>query len=140
MVIFELQNNSDNSEKEDIFDSLEIVLDSQRKRLGSSVNVKSYKGDPQVLRAKLEKLNKTAYDKCLDDIHHAINNVINGAKYERLDDKGPKIKVCNAKYPLICQYFTCPPTHHDIDDLEQKMYDEEHGKYFMVHNGWVMGM
>ena len=24
--------------------------------------------------------------------------------------------------------------------LEQDMYDENQGKYFMVHNGWVMGM
>ena len=66
--------------------------------------------------------------------------MLSGAKYERLDDKGPQIKVCSAENPLICEYFTCNEESHDLQELEQKMYDPNHAKYFMVHNGWVMGM
>ena len=52
---------------------------------------------------------------------------------------GPKINECNPDHPLICQYFTSTETN-DMTQLEQDMYDENKGKYFMVHNGWVMGM
>ena len=52
---------------------------------------------------------------------------------------GPKIKQCNADYPLICQYFTSNEIN-DLTQLEKDMYDENCSKYFMVHNGWVMGM
>ena len=112
---------------------LKIILDPERKRLGSSVN-------RSASLEELKKLNQDAYDKCQEDLKSAIANVLNGAKYERLDDKGPKIQICNADNPIICEYFTCTIEDHDLIDLEAKMYDDDFSKFFMVHNGWVMGM
>ena len=40
------------------------------------------------LRAEIENLNKKAYEECQNHINNAIDNVLNGAKYERLDEKG----------------------------------------------------
>ena len=112
---------------------LKIILDPDRKRLGSIVNKAAN-------LQELQKLNQDAYDKCQDDLKSAIANVLNGAKYERLDPKGPQIKECNPQNPLICEYFTCDMPNHDLKELEVKMYDPEFSKFFMVHNGWVMGM
>ena len=133
LVMFEMQTAQVCHDK-----PMRIMLDPERKRLSSTVNVKPC-SDPHEFKRLLEDLNKQALKECQDHLNHAIDNVLNGAKYERLDDKGPKIKLCNPDSPLICQYFTCPD-HEDLAFLEQKMYQEEHAKSYMVHNGWVMGM
>ena len=65
---------------------LRIVLDPERKRLGSSV--KGCVKNGQDLKAALEKLNKRAFEECKNNVDNAIENVLNGAKYERLDEKG----------------------------------------------------
>ena len=52
---------------------------------------------------------------------------------------GPKIKKCDPDNPLICAYFTSSEKN-DLKQLEKDMYDQNISQYFMVHNGWVMGM
>jgi hypothetical protein len=44
----------------------------------------------QDLKAALEELNKKACEECKNNVDNAIENVLSGAKYERLDDKGKK--------------------------------------------------
>lgn len=124
-------------------EELKLMLDPERHRFGSTIDMKIAKTsckDKNELREKLNALNSRAYDECQDHLSNAVNNVLSGAKYERLDDKGPKIKKCDPDHPLICQYFTCNEAKHDLKELEEKMYQVEHGQFFMVHNGWVMGM
>ena len=65
---------------------MRIVLDPERKRLGATV--KGCVKDGQDLRAVLEALNKKAIDECQKHVSNAIENVLSGAKYERLDEKG----------------------------------------------------
>ena len=141
---FENYSQKEDSSNDDQIDEKEvkIILDPERKRFGSYINMnvaKSQCNTKAELRQKLESLNKAAYDQCQDNLRNAINNVMSGAKYERIDPKGPKISECNPKNPLICEYFTCNEVKHDLNELEQKMY-ENNGNFFMAHNGWVMGM
>ena len=65
---------------------MKITLDPERKRLGSTITGHVKNG--QDLRAEIERLNKKAYEECQNHINNAIDNVLNGAKYERLDEKG----------------------------------------------------
>lgn len=134
LVLYELQDKPVNKS-----DEFKIILDPERKRLASTVNAKPC-DNLNELKSRLTQLNNEALRKCQNDLNDAINNVLNGAKYERLDEKGPKIKECNADHPLICQYFTCNEETHDLKALEAKMYMKGSGEFFMVHNGWVMGM
>ena len=83
LVLYDLKQKSSYINETD---DLKIILDPERKRFGSTVSG-CVKND-QDLRAVLEDLNKKAYDECQNHINNAIDNVINGAKYERLDDKG----------------------------------------------------
>ena len=109
-------------------DKLEIILDPERKRLGSWIDMSIAKTQCKTkdeLKCKLESLNKTAYSNCQENLNCAISNVINGAVYERIDPKGPKISICNAENPVICEYFTCFETIHDLKELEEKMYQNE---------------
>ncbi len=132
------QCNDDKNNKEE----LEIILDPERKRWGSTVDLdvaKRLHPNSDDLRRRLEELNRRAREATADHLRSAVTNVLNGAKYERLDSKGPKLKECNPRSPLICQYFTCPEKSHDLKDLEAKMYTTA-GDFYMAHNGWVMGM
>ena len=111
--------------KGDNNDKLEIILDPERKRLGSWIDMSKAKTQCKTkdeLKCKLESLNKSAYSNCQENLNCAISNVINGAKYERIDPKGPRISKCNAENPLICEYFTCFETDHDLKELEEKMF------------------
>ena len=49
------------------------------------------------MKAALEKLNKRACEECKNNVDNAIENVLSGAKYERLDEKGIKT---DDKFPL----------------------------------------
>uniref|UniRef100_A0A336MYR3 Glycogen debranching enzyme n=1 Tax=Culicoides sonorensis TaxID=179676 RepID=A0A336MYR3_CULSO len=73
------------------------------------------------------------------DMEYAINNCIAGTRYERVQHDGPRIKEISIQYPLFQNYFTKWNTKgKSIKEIEQFMY-ADNGKYFMAHNGWVMG-
>ena len=61
-----------------------------------------------------------------------VTNALSGARWERLSDDGPKIKVCNRRSPLSRNYFLGNPT--SLAEEEEMMYKDE-GKLFMAHNG-----
>ena len=77
LTVFEFKSKPISQDKE-----LEIVLDYERKRFGSTINARTCENIEE-FRSKLDELNRKAFEKCQDDLNNAINNVINGAKYER---------------------------------------------------------
>ena len=77
----------------------------------------------------------------LGHLNEAVDNVLKGAVYERLDPNGPKISRCDAKHPLAREYFTNPRfANEDLKSLEQMMYVDGKAETFMAHNGWVMNL
>ena len=80
---------------------MKITLDPEQKRLGSTITGCVKNG--QDLRAEIERLNKKAYEECQNHINNAIDNVLNGAKYERLDDKGNIYTLTNVLKKLECK-------------------------------------
>ena len=67
-----------------------------------------------------------------NNLEAAIANALSGAKWERLADDGPHIKLCNRETPISRNYFLGKAS--SIDEEEKMMYTEE-GNYFMAHNG-----
>ena len=122
---------------------LKIIQDPEYKRFGSTINLKMAYDlvgtDVEHLRFVLNELNKKMRITILGHLNEAVENVIKGAVYERVDESGPKIKKCNIKYPLARDYFTNPNPNEDLASLEKMMYTQE-GSFFMAHNGWVMGL
>lgn len=54
----------------------------------------------------VKELNQKKRDQIKDHLANAVDNVIKGARYERLDPSGPKIAYVSKKRPLATQYFT----------------------------------
>ena len=122
---------------------LKIIQDPEYKRFGSSIDLKMAYDlvgtDVEHLRFVLNELNKKMRITILGHLNEAVENVIKGAVYERLDESGPRIKKCDVKNPLARDYFTNPNPNEDLASLEKMMYTQE-GSFFMAHNGWVMGL
>lgn len=90
-------------------------------------------------RKALIALNECVQREIHADMEYAINNCIAGTRYERVQGDGPQIKVISKQYPLFQQYFTKYNVKgRSIKEIEQFMY-ADNGKFFMAHNGWVMG-
>ena len=83
---------------------LKIIQDPEYKRFGSSIDLKiAYDlvgTDAEHLRFMLNELNKKTRIAILGHLNEAVENVIKGAIYERLDESGPRIKKCDVKHPL----------------------------------------
>ncbi|KAH9417750.1 hypothetical protein DERP_011461 [Dermatophagoides pteronyssinus] len=91
---------------------------------------------------QLIQLNNRKRQEIISHIDTAIENVLKGARYERFDSNGPKIKKLTRTNPLTTEYFT----DNDNDfvgekfiENESKLYDDSKCCYYMAHNGWVMG-
>lgn len=70
---------------------------------------------------------------------HATDNALAGVRYERVQGDGPRFRVIDHPHPLFVPYFTHTGAEgRTLEVIEQMMYQEA-GKYFMAHNGWVMG-
>lgn len=145
------------------YSAIEIVQDMEYKRLGSSINFTNALNlvlnevglndssndsinrwiDFALLhvRSLLHKLNEEKQSAIRSYLHYAVDNVLKGAAYERIDSNGPKIPKVTRKTPLATEYFTDEVNEHnqDIIQIEQDVYDESKAFLFMAHNGWVMG-
>jgi len=89
-------------------------------------------------RQCLHELNGQIYNEIQNHLNAAVENVISGTRYERLDPNGPKIEIVSCKHPLVPPYFT----HIETDTIEQDkevIYDTKRNQFAMAHNGWVMG-
>lgn len=90
-------------------------------------------------RKALIALNECIVREIHADMEYAVNNCIAGARYERVQGDGPRVKGISLQYPLFQTYFTQDNTKgKTIKEIEHFMY-ADNGKYFMAHNGWVMG-
>lgn len=89
-------------------------------------------------RKALLALNDSIHQEITADLVYGIDNCLAGARYERIQSDGPKVKGISVKYPLFQNYFTKWGTKgKTIKEIEKMMYTDE-GRYFMAHNGWVM--
>lgn len=88
-------------------------------------------------KKKLEELNKNIHDEIQGHLMAAIDNVIAGVRYFRVQDDGPKLKDISEKNPLVSRYFTDYGKPKTLADYETLLFSSD-GKYVMAHNGWVM--
>ncbi len=86
------------------------------------------------LKRHLDRLNHEAYNTCWSHINSAVESVIKGARYHRVDSSGPHVRECSRKVPLVGQYFVGPKADISLEEEEQQMFSHK-GKLFMAHNG-----
>ncbi|XP_037299279.1 glycogen debranching enzyme-like isoform X2 [Manduca sexta] len=91
------------------------------------------------LQRRLERLNDAAADELRAHLRAAIDNVVAGMRYFRLQSDGPKIEEVSSEHPLVPRYFTwaCAVESASLADVEAALYGEA-GAHCMAHNGWVM--
>lgn len=134
---------------------LTLEKDPEFKRLAAKINMKLalelyniYRNDTfdeesrlkkcsEDFKAKLESLNKTVEEEINNHLNVAIENVIAGIRYYRVQADGPKFKEITKKSPLVYRYFTDFGIPKSIKEHEEIMYSEN-GRFLMAHNGWVM--
>lgn len=92
------------------------------------------------LKLNLEQLNEAAAEQVRGHLRAAVDNVVAGMRYYRLQSDGPKIEEVSAKNPLVPRYFTwaCDVESCSSAEVEAALYGGEGGTV-MAHNGWVMG-
>ena len=133
---------------------IKIIQDQEYRRLKSSIDytsalkliednfqiisLESIENTCEFLRQKIILANNEVKSLIDNHLNSAIENVIQGVRYERLQHDGPKIVELTINLPLVTQYFTYDGPL-DLVEEEQMMFDSEFGKFFMAHNGWVMG-
>lgn len=87
---------------------------------------------------KLEEMNQNIMREIRIHLTAAVENVLAGVRYQRLQPDGPKINLVSKKHPLVPKYFTHFFPDTAIDEEEKLMYGPE-ACHIMAHNGWVMG-
>lgn len=88
-------------------------------------------------KAKLEILNKIVTEEVNNHLNTAIENIIAGIRYYRVQADGPKFKELTLQTPLVYRYFTDFGKPKSLKEHEENMYSEN-GRFIMAHNGWVM--
>lgn len=90
-------------------------------------------------RNVLEQYNNKMRTEIDNHLTYAIDNALAGVRYERVQSDGPKYRTIALKYPVFVPYFTHTGAENkSLEDIEKMMYNDG-GKFFMAHNGWVMG-
>ncbi|XP_060528992.1 glycogen debranching enzyme [Cylas formicarius] len=134
---------------------LKIIQDPDFRRLKSTVDVElavnlynvyrsdSFDEDARMkkcsedLKNKLDSLNREIVKELSDDLSSAVENVIAGIRYFRVQDSGPKITEITESNPLVYRYFTDYGSPKSLNEHEEIMYSQN-GSFLMAHNGWVM--
>ncbi|CRK94139.1 CLUMA_CG007658, isoform A [Clunio marinus] len=90
-------------------------------------------------RKTLEDYN--ARMKCEIDGHMkcAVGNALAGVRYERVQHDGPQFRTIDFGHPLFVPYFTHTGCKDKSLEVIETMMYEDAGKFFMGHNGWIMG-
>ncbi|KAM7344638.1 glycogen debranching enzyme isoform 4-T5 [Cochliomyia hominivorax] len=146
-----------NVAKGERFAEIKLITDPEYKRLSSTIDLElaleifnGFHGDcfdeesrlrkcADTFRRHLEWLNEQVRCEIQDYLNYAIENVLAGARYERVQDNGPRITEISIKHPVFMQYFTqTKALGKSLVEIEQAMYGKM-GEFFMAHNGWVMG-
>lgn len=127
--------------------TLKIVPDPDYQRRKSSVDldlaVQLFASEAN-FRDHLTLLNRARAEEVSLHLRVAVDNVIKGASYERLDSAGPKRTSCDVDNEFVAPYFTCPTTDDDssmksLAEEMELMYECGFASLCMAHNGWVMG-
>ncbi|KAL6433430.1 hypothetical protein ACFW04_006521 [Cataglyphis niger] len=147
----EMPQNMNNTKAENI----SIIQDPNFCRLKSSINMQlalkkynTYRADcfdeetrlkrcSEDLKNKLQELNEAISNNVQNHLNAAIENVIAGIRYFRVQCDGPRIKEISKKNPLVPRYFTDYGAPASLSEREDIMYSDN-GCYLMAHNGWVM--
>ncbi|XP_050499688.1 glycogen debranching enzyme isoform X2 [Diabrotica virgifera virgifera] len=136
-------------------EELKLIQDPEYRRLETSVDMKlalklyniywsdTFDEDSRLkkcaeqLKNKLDELNNRVIDEVNDHLSAAIENVIAGIRYYRIQHDGPKFKDITIKTPLVYRYFTDYGSPKTLKEFEDIMYSDK-GRFLMAHNGWVM--
>lgn len=90
-------------------------------------------------RSALEDYNLRMKNEIDGHMAYAADNAMAGVRYERVQGDGPRVRIINIQYPVFTPYFTHTGTDgKSLEEIEKMMYGDG-GKFFMGHNGWVMG-
>ncbi|KAJ8945126.1 hypothetical protein NQ318_001591 [Aromia moschata] len=134
---------------------LVLIPDPQYKRLGGTVDMKlaqkiynlywpntfdeesRLKRCAEEFKSKLDSINNTITEKINDHLTVAVENVIAGIRYFRVQADGPKFQDITIKHPLVYRYFTEYGMPKTLKEHEEIMYSGN-GRFLMAHNGWVM--
>ncbi|XP_021957483.1 glycogen debranching enzyme isoform X2 [Folsomia candida] len=98
-------------------------------------------GAIESFRHHLYRLNENMYNLVQSHLHAAVENVIAGVRYERLQHDGPKLPQVTDKDPLSHRYFVnvvALEEHQSIAQAE-KLLASEDAHFVLAHNGWVIG-
>lgn len=72
-------------------------------------------------------------------MNYAVNNALAGVRYERVQPDGPRFRIIDVSHPVFVPYFTHTGClGKSLQEVEEMMFGDA-GKFFMGHNGWVMG-
>ncbi|ODN03632.1 Glycogen debranching enzyme, partial [Orchesella cincta] len=91
------------------------------------------------LRIKLIQLNDGAKHVFKSHLTSAIDNILAGARYERLQNDGPLLAEVSEENPLIHRYFLKVglPDREPLE-TEELLTFGENCRFVLAHNGWVM--
>lgn len=93
----------------------------------------------EAFRKVLEDFNNKMKSEIDNHMKYAIDNALAGVRYERVEESGPKFRIIDVSHPVFTPYFTHTNCERkSLEEIEQMMYTND-GKFFMGHNGWVMG-
>lgn len=107
-------------------EQIELLQDSEYRRFNCSINFENafqylskkisidlinypnkwIESATSLLEEILNNLNNNKRNLIQNYLQYAIDNVIKGARYERFDPNGPKLKKISKESPLTTQYFT----------------------------------
>ncbi|XP_064477462.1 glycogen debranching enzyme-like isoform X2 [Ornithodoros turicata] len=92
------------------------------------------------LRSCLFQLNDAAKQVLLNHLHAAVENVVKGVRYLRVQEDGPKKQDVSPENPLVSRYFViqCKVPSLEVQEMEKFMFTPN-AAFAMAHNGWVMG-
>jgi hypothetical protein len=85
----------------------------------------------------VDKLNHEAYNMAWSHLHAAIDNVMKGARYHRVDPSGDRAIKCAKHHPFVQPYFTGPSKEdtYDLAAIEKLIWSPDQGTIFRAHNG-----
>jgi glycogen debranching enzyme len=93
----------------------------------------------EAFRYALENYNNRIRAEVDGILNYAIDNALAGVRYERVQQDGPQFRTIDVSHPVFVPYFTHTKAENaTLEQVEKMMYDDA-GKFFMAHNGWVMG-
>lgn len=132
---------------------LKVVQDEEYRRFKSTVDLDSairmainLRNEPNnelwtsqavnSFRECLNEMNGQIHKEIQGHLNSAVENVISAARYERLDQNGPRIAEVSYAHPLVPPYFTHVDTDNIVKDKEL-IYDTTKNQFVQAHNGWV---